>query len=86
MKSLLNQVHSMNASGIHSIACDVDASEHYGIKPSMLWRMRCYIKGFVTGANYPAMQDFMAAHDAELAQVKLGINVGAGLPTALNES
>lgn len=56
MIGLLNLVGFLSrrhARGLYSLACDIEASLHYGIGEHeagiRLWRLRCYASGFLRG-------------------------------------
>lgn len=47
---MLQMLQHRHDRGLYSIACDEEASAHYGIKHQGVsrwaWPMRCYLKGF----------------------------------------
>jgi len=50
LRESLKSLFGRHNSGLYSIACDIEASEHYGLPETgmllKLHRLRCYCKGF----------------------------------------
>lgn len=49
MRFVFSSIQNRHQRGLHSLACDEEASSHYGIEnrgvSGWLWRLRCYLLG-----------------------------------------